>query len=340
MLEAQLRQRGRAVSARALVDWRQKGLLPQLQSRGRGRGRGKHNYWRSPKIIDQAILIGELMELNFPNDEALIIIWLLGFSVKPDRVRDAWLSRLKKLENKLDLERKKIIEDQEVGFIATEDEFSALTAKYARKLAEHFGFDLDQSAEILINLFGLIFKLGYVPDIDFLSGLAALVAPVLTMPPDQLEMILAKDFNATIKFVRDRMSFPAVYRSVALASNVNLTHAHRRWRTLLKFAPHVLPEAAGDKASKFALAGFGRLIMPVIAEFIRGGQTRQIDQTIAAIAELITRTDLAGIIGVLLRRNNIGPMDQIAVGYVSAALQNLGNIWRHRGFPFAVTLPK
>ena len=340
-LKVELCRRGHAVSERALIDWRQKGMLPLLQSRGRGQGKGKKYYWWSPRIIDHAAGVDELMKLNVPNDEARLIIWLSGFPVRAEKIREAWLSRLGKLETKLDLEKREIIEDRGSEFTAVEDEISALTAKYARKLAVQFGLDRDQSAQILIDLFGLIFKQGYSPDIDFPIETIDLIAQAkIIPPPDQLELKPTEHIAVITKFIRDHMSFSAVNSTVASTSDIGFNHAHRRWRRFLRILSRAMPDLADDKSGKFLAAGFGRLMVPVIIQLNRDGRTGQIDQSITIITQLITQTELAGIIGKIIQGNNIGPPDIMALGQLSAALLTLGNVWDYHDFPFAVLATK
>lgn len=332
-LQDELLRRGRAVSSRALIDWRRMGLLPKLLSRGRGRGRGKENYWRSPKIIEQTILVDELMKLNIPNDRARLIIWLLGFPIKAHKVREAWLSSLGKLAHKQEAVRQKLIQKRESEFPEIEDELSALTAQFVRRVTVQFGMDRDQSAQILIYLFGLSFRRGYFPDIGLLHDLTAFIGKTGTIPSKQLEQEPEREFNIIVKFIGGRMSFSAVLNSVESAADIDFNHAHRRWRKLLKLVQRAIPELA-DK--KYAAVGFGRLIVPVIMQLIGDGRTSQIDRSIGAITELIPRTELAGIIGELLLGNDIGQMEKMALGYLSATLGILGDIWDHHDFPFAV----
>jgi hypothetical protein len=336
LLRAELGRLGCLVTERTLRSWRTKGLLPPLKPRGRGRGRGKENYWQSPKIIEQAAVVDELMKRNIPNDEARLIIWLLGFSVKADRVREAWLSCLGKLKIKLELKRTGIVKRRGSEFAAIEDELSALTAKFVPKLAAQFGLDRHQSAEILISLFGLTFERGYFPDTDFRFELTDLIAHANIIAADQLELKSADHFTVITKFIRDHISFKPVHSTVASASDSDFNHTHRRWRGLLKSVPRAIPELADDEASKFVAVGFGRLIAPVIMQFIRGGRTPQIDQSIAEITELIARSELAGIIGEMIRGNDIGPLDKMPFGQLFATLRTLGNIWDYHGFPFGM----
>lgn len=94
-LSAQLDQLGIKRSERALTDWRHKGLLPRLRHRGLGRGKGSEYFW-DEDVLDQAIAAYWLMWSHSRADDALLGLWLCGFSIDPAAAKVAWVEQLRR----------------------------------------------------------------------------------------------------------------------------------------------------------------------------------------------------------------------------------------------------
>jgi hypothetical protein len=84
---------------RALTDWRQKGLLPPLQTASLGRGRGVKRYW-GEDVVDQAIAVDWLVKRCKRADEALLGLWLSGYPVDAAAAKRAWVLQLKRIQHR------------------------------------------------------------------------------------------------------------------------------------------------------------------------------------------------------------------------------------------------
>ncbi len=78
---------------RVLTDWRHKGLLPPLWHRGLGRGKGSEYLW-DESVLDQAIAAHLLLRSYARADEALLGLWLSGYTVSPVSAQGAWIRHL------------------------------------------------------------------------------------------------------------------------------------------------------------------------------------------------------------------------------------------------------
>lgn len=89
---------GRTVSLDELTAWRKDGLLPPLANTGLGTGKGKSYYWRENNILEQAQMACDAMRSHGRKDQALVVLFLSGFSVPLVQLRRAWLhqARLRK----------------------------------------------------------------------------------------------------------------------------------------------------------------------------------------------------------------------------------------------------
>ena len=89
---------GRLVSLDELTAWRKDGLLPPMANTGLGTGKGKSYYWRENNILEQAQMACDAMRSHGRKDQALVALFLSGFSVPLAQLRRAWLhqARLRK----------------------------------------------------------------------------------------------------------------------------------------------------------------------------------------------------------------------------------------------------
>ena len=92
----ELKERGYELTARRLVDWRQKELLPPLVKRGRGHGKGWVYAWENPMIVEQVIAVQELLRIHERTSWLYVPLWCLGFDVPLERVRSQLLARIER----------------------------------------------------------------------------------------------------------------------------------------------------------------------------------------------------------------------------------------------------
>jgi hypothetical protein len=98
-LRDRLRELGIARDLRTLTDWRQKGLIPPLQSASRGRGRGVKRYW-SDDVLDQAIAADWLLKRCGSTGETLFGLWLAGYAVDHAAAQQAWIHSVERLQHR------------------------------------------------------------------------------------------------------------------------------------------------------------------------------------------------------------------------------------------------
>jgi hypothetical protein len=334
-LQIELGRLGYEVTGRTLVDWRAKGLLPPLRARGRGRGGGKEQFWLSPRIIDHAVAVSDLLSLRYPNDEARTTLWFAGFPIAANAVRAAWLSRLGKIEAELEKDRKKQVEDRKSEFPDVEDEISAVTSKYARKIAKTFNLDRQLIAQPVIDLFGLTFRPEYFVDANIIDGLCDLYPFIKKYTSRTESLFTNQSFQASMKFLKENGSLYAIKKIVASASDEEICHAQRRWRALLTLCQRAVPDMMPDhKSAKFVAAKVGTIIVPAIIRFSRAGKSTNIDATIVEISAFALQHDIGAIFNKLIRENQIGEVDKLAL---SRLLGTLSRIWDHKGFPFSLS---
>ena len=141
---AQLRDRllelGIRRDLRTLTNWRQKGLLPQLQSVSSGRGRGVKRYW-SDEVLDQAIAVDWLMKRCGNADETLFGLWLAGYLVDPIDAQRAWIEELKRVQHRR----------QQQAASRFSGRFTGLGKSWWNRLKSHVAFTLPWWRELPDN---------------------------------------------------------------------------------------------------------------------------------------------------------------------------------------------
>lgn len=132
-LVEEMSRRGRPVTARRLVDWRRRELLPPLVVRGAGRGRGVRYAWPSARVLDQAEAVDELISGLRRVSRIYLPLWLLGFDVPVRRVRAGVVRALDGLRSHL--------EEQTHAYEDPRDLFFSLAADVAPAFARHYGLE-------------------------------------------------------------------------------------------------------------------------------------------------------------------------------------------------------
>src|SRR6185503_9878061 len=97
----EFRRRRIPMSKRVLTDWRQRGYLPPLESRGRGRGEGRRYYWNNPAVIGQALAVDEILNAGFRRDDIKLVLWLTGHQIPTESIRKILKSKVLALEKRL-----------------------------------------------------------------------------------------------------------------------------------------------------------------------------------------------------------------------------------------------
>lgn len=106
-LVRRLADHGYEATERKLTDWRQKGLLPPLQPVSRGRSGGIGRYWDEPDIVERAVFISERLQKTSSADECIYALFLAGFRVEPEALKEAWGRRLERQQRRIEASLKR-----------------------------------------------------------------------------------------------------------------------------------------------------------------------------------------------------------------------------------------
>jgi hypothetical protein len=276
-----------------------------------------------------------LRALKYPNDEARLVLWWMGFPIVMEKNRSAWESRLGKTKLILDSKRHAVLTKNAGPFSEKEDELSAMVGDHVAKLSKHFGLQRDLLIQPSIELFGIVFEADYSPDDSLLDYLRELVAAIGKMSIGDEERIMSeKDFAGLLEFMQGSMTFHAVKDIVAIASHAEMQHAHRRWRALLELAQRISLELGSDDAGKMLAANFGRICVPAIVRLVRDGKLPQLDHSLRVVEAFAAQHDLGGILTATISRRQISDLGKAEM---AALLRRLSKIWEYTGFPFSAS---
>jgi hypothetical protein len=93
-----LESRGYIVTARQIVDWTHKRLMPGPRQRGMGYGRGSVYTWPDPGILDQVMAICDLLNEYRRVNAIRLPLWLLGYNIESTEACHVMRERLQGLE--------------------------------------------------------------------------------------------------------------------------------------------------------------------------------------------------------------------------------------------------
>ena len=100
------------ISKRKIAEWRKEALLPDFDIFGRGRGKGRgrtESVWEhSDLVIEQAKWIQRMRAGGIPHENLHLNLWMLGYSIDPEDVRESLLEPLEDHSEMLELEAKKL----------------------------------------------------------------------------------------------------------------------------------------------------------------------------------------------------------------------------------------
>jgi hypothetical protein len=91
-------RRGIALNKRVLTDWRAKGYLPALLSKGSGRGKGKQYFWPDTAVLERALLVDEILDSDHRGPKILLILWLFQYDISWIQIREHLLATVVKIE--------------------------------------------------------------------------------------------------------------------------------------------------------------------------------------------------------------------------------------------------
>jgi len=334
-LHGELASAGLHVSLRTLRLWRAQGLLPPLSPQPRkGYRRGKGQLWRSPSLVLQAITICQLRGLSYPNDEARLVLWWMGFPVPLQKLRAAWKSRLGKTDALLKRRRQRVRAKASEPFTDAEDEISALLNASVVVSAKQLGIKKGELIQPSIDLFRFVFEPNYSLDDTSLYNLWEIFSQNAKVKIAQDEQLMEdKDFKVLSGFMMRTMTFKAVQNIITRASNSELRSAHRRWRRIIRLAQKSFPELRENKV-QIGACRFGRICIPAIIHLVCEGRLPQLDGTLEEVEPFVAQHDLRAMFAAAISRQRI---EKNARKDLTALLARLRQIWEYSGFPFSVS---
>jgi len=229
------------VTERRIIDWRNKGLLPQFDRRGvglgTGRGKTESSWTNGRSIVERAVWVHRLLAIYRNSDTLHLPLWMLGYPIESEQVRLALLEPLEGIAETFQTEAVEKLEIKEPlertdGMI--EDYIGDLAEGWGRK--EKFAELLGIPQEVVETAMNIFFNPDYdITDIGFEEGKGQLavwkervnneILPVLSngfdenqdtpkpMRPEGIDLVFEQ-----AGFFQDRLSVAAL-REAALDSS-------------------------------------------------------------------------------------------------------------------------
>lgn len=306
----------RDVTERRITDWKNKGLLPQFDRRGAGLGKGKgktESTWIDGRsIVERAVWVHRLLEIYRHTENLHLPLWILGYSVPAELVREDLLEPLDAIAEMFETEavgKLEFVEPYERKDGIIEDYIGDLTHDWIRKekFAELLGIPQDV-VEATMNIF---FNPDYdLADLGFEDGNRQLsvwknrvndeIMPVLSrgfdessdtpapIRPEGIELLFSQP-----GFFQERLSVKALRKAVADASEIDFQNIQEDLQVV-----------------RTAIEPMGEMIVTLMkhAKIQRLPTLLDVLPNLFQIANLIVLVDLS------MRRHGLGPqLDQARV---------------------------
>jgi len=273
------------LSKRVLTDWRAKGFLPRLCTKGLGRGRGKVYFWLEPDVLTRALLVDEALQSGFHSTKIRFILWLFGYEI-PSAVIGRYL-----LEGLAGLEAMLTGDKQDRG--AVEEHIEELIFRYCRAARSYPEFGLPEelppvALEMILNIFG---NSSYdLNDAPFEDGIAAMVSAERQQDGNAATGSFDENKRNTEliwRFVYQHFTLSHIRSALSEATNEDFRQVQSDLGTVFSIiAEHAVGKADLDQLRVYRLGAaylFGAILCPVDLALRHQGWGGLIDEYLARV---------------------------------------------------------
>lgn len=179
------------INKRRLTDWRQRGLLPELEEVRDARGRVAY-VWNQANIVEQVVEVWMLFEKYGHASRLAYMLWLLGYDVRPNLVMDAIcapiISHWQFWSGGASADEQLFDDEQKERLLDTIDKLAQRIARRReRRPAGHP--DFGEAADLIYRFLSALNDPTY-PVEDFINDLAAQSHPQASMNPASDQAII------------------------------------------------------------------------------------------------------------------------------------------------------
>lgn len=278
---------GRHLTPRAARDWWTKGLLPRPRRHRAGRAKGTKTFWTEPRIIEQAQVAYDLLAAYPRADMAILVLWLLGFTMDLMKVRAAYR---RSISDHFDSIRARNREQPD-------DTLGKLADAAARQCSIVVEFAPAEARNALTDLMLEFLKIFYSFEEEFaIEGLWKTLAPYLANRKSwssvDADIHLVDDLLATAAQHFEKMgSLKAQEKAITSATDYELMRARRLVHLVFGWLGR-LAQAAGCREQIEGLGSrlliiLGRPAVPILISVLRNNALRH--RALSLILDLMCR---------------------------------------------------
>jgi len=288
-LSQELERLGYPTGIRRLTDWRQKDLLPDLQSQGRGPGRGKFFYWDEPDILQQALLLADAFNNRVTVERAALLLAFAGFDVDAKRTRQLWLEQLTRLERHFN-------KPQDMHGYA-DDEFWDTGVELARQSDGLPGVDEDAMEHLAVEGLKIVCSSdAFCHSAEELNDITSTINNFLLASIQQKQIagsikLTAHHTDRILALLRLLFGFSEIKALIRSCSLEQFRDAARYFQKLVQTAEHLALTFTADSTktqTSFAIraifrAIFGPIVLPLLLKLLHEGHGKRLQRTERAL---------------------------------------------------------
>jgi len=333
-LAAELQRLGFDVTEDNLTEWRTKKLLPELKAEGRpGHALGKDYFWVEPDIVERAVLVKKLLDASHSADATLLGIWIKGYTVEAEYIREAWIRLLASQKVRID---KRLSRSQD-----PDDAIGKMAVGISRKTSREQEIPR-KKIDLLVNeMINLVCGPNFIFDDDMeavvTEDIGSYYSHLHLLPG--AEMILQElNIEAGFKFFHETESLSALQTlaNSALAEELNRAWSH--WLNIANttvglfgiFVPGLFKPYSDPRRDP--IIEVGAHIIPMLLKAIKCGKAKELNESVSAVIEFSKKFNIVSAAQNVTRDPQFKNADSNAFGEF---VNGIARIW---GFPNAAAM--
>ncbi len=285
-------------------EWRKKSLLPALVSRQRpGQPKIRDYFYTELRIIERTILVKRLLDASHSADATLLAVWIKGFEVDENEVREAWIRLLDRFQDRI---AKRIVDAEAKGQHES-DTLERIRERVSREHARRNDIPrniIEQFVDVIVrSVWYAAFVFGEDELENTKEDFGAYLKRLDLLPYKGSEVLPSLNIEVGADGLHTIVSLDALMSLARTTSASDLVIARKYWllavgvltAIITIFVPGLAKFQPDPRHDPGILVG--SVVIPILLYGIKGDRGQQIEASINYLLEIGQRIDIADAIG-------------------------------------------